>query len=206
MKNLIIIILCFASFTSASQNSKVDFDGSKWQAPYKLIVPAGWSVERFLIPIDFAPEIHYEGVEDLRFTPGWGNVQSNEYWTYAFLWYLDSTQVMDEKIIENNLKEYYTGLVGRNIKPRSIPAEKVIPVKTSFKKTTTSEGDLQTYSGEVYMLDYMEQKTITLNCIVHLRSCNGENKTFVFNEISPKPFTDEIWKTLNQLWSDFKCK
>src|SRR5665213_62704 len=120
MKNLIIALLCLTSLASFGQTSKVEFDGNKWNAPYNLNFPKGWDVERFLIPIEFAPEIPYKGVEDIRFTPGWGNVKSDEYWTYAFLWYLDDTQKINAKIVENNLKAYYTGLVRRNIVPRKI--------------------------------------------------------------------------------------
>ncbi len=73
-------------------------------------------------------------------------------------------------ILEKNLTAYYSGLVGRNIGPRKIPAEKIIPVKASIKKIATDEGDLQTYSGSIDMLDYMAQEPITLNCIVHRHS------------------------------------
>ncbi len=60
------------------------------EAPYHLSIPKDWTIERFLITISFAPQISYKGVEDIRFTPGWGKVDSDEYWTYAFLWYLDA--------------------------------------------------------------------------------------------------------------------
>ena len=64
-------------------------EGRNWVAPYFLDVPEGWVAERFPIPIDFAPQIPYKGVEDIRFSPGWGNAFTDEYWTYCFLWYLD---------------------------------------------------------------------------------------------------------------------
>ncbi len=206
LKNLLFILLFLAALKSNGQNTNPGFDGAKWQAPYKLNVPQGWDVERFLIPIDFAPTIPYKGVEDIRFTPGWGDVKTDEYWSYAFLWYLDDKQEMDEKIIEDNLKAYYTGLVGRNIEPRKIPAEKLMPVKASIKLSGTFDADLKTFTGTIDMLDYMQQKPITLHCIVHLKSCEGENKTYVFNEISPQPFTAPIWETLNHLWTEFSCK
>ncbi len=162
-------------------------------------------MERFLIPIEFAPQIPYKGVEDIRFTPGWGDAKSHDYWTYAFLWYLDDKQELNEKIIEGNLKAYYTGLVGRNIGKRKIPAEKIIPVKASIKKVKTDKGDAKTFTGTIEMLDYMEQKPITLNCIVHQKYCTGQSKTFAFYQISPKPFTDNIWESLRQLWTSFDC-
>ena len=205
MKNITIALLLFTSLSTSGQTPKVEFDGNKWNAPYTLNFPKGWDVERFLIPIEFAPQILYKGVEDIRFTPGWGNVKTDEYWTYTFLWFLDDKSKINAKIVENNLKAYYTGLVERNIVPRKIPADKLVTVKTEIKKVKTDKGDLKTFRGTIYILDYMEQKPITLNCIVHLKSCSGQNKTFIFNEISPKPYSDNIWQSLNQLWTDFSC-
>lgn len=206
MKNLIIIILCLTSLSIHAQEVKTEFDGHKWEAPYTLSIPKGWTIERFLIPISFAPQIPYKGVEDIRFTPGWGNVKTEEYWTYAFLWYLDGSPKTDAKIIARNLKAYYTGLIEVNRESHKVPVEKIIPVLTSFKETQAGKEDLKTFTGTIEMLDYMQQKPITLNCIVHLRSCLQENKTILFYELSPKPLTHNIWLSLNQLWLNFKCK
>jgi len=205
MKNLIIAVLCFSSFTTLAQTPKTAFDGKNWMAPYTLNIPKGWDVERFLIPIEFAPQIPYKGVEDIRFTPGWGNAKSDEYWSYAFLWYLDGSPETTAEIVATNLKAYYTGLVGRNIVSRKIPADKLVSIKTAVKQVKTDKGDIKTFRGTVYMLDYMEQQPITLYCIVHLKSCPGKNKVFIFNEISPKPYSDTIWQSLNQLWTEFSC-
>jgi hypothetical protein len=190
---------------SIAQDTKTQFDGHKWEAPYTLDVPKGWDVERFLIPIEFAPQIPYKGVEDIRFTPGWGNAKTAEYWTYAFLWYLDGSQKMNSKIIENNLKSYYEGLIGRNIEPRKIPADKLFPVRTDFKKVKTQAGDLETFRGTIHMLDYMEQKPITLYSTVHVKTCPSQAKTFIFNEISPQKYSDAVWQSLDQLWTNFNC-
>jgi hypothetical protein len=205
MKILIIILLGIHSLTACGQTSDAEFDGKKWEAPYTLSFPQGWDVERFLLPASFAPAIKYKGVEDIRFAPGWGKAKSEEYWTYAFLWYLDGSVKTNAKIVAQNLTAYYTGLVGSNIEPRKIPVAKLITVKTDIQKVKTEMGDLKTFHGTIYMLDYMEQKPITLNCIVHLKSCAGQNKTYIFYEISPKPYTDKVWNGLNLLWTDFNC-
>ncbi|HMJ46198.1 MAG TPA: hypothetical protein VK498_02660, partial [Ferruginibacter sp.] len=133
-------------------------------------------------------------------------VKSDEYWTYAFLWYLDGTAKTDTKIIAGNLKAYYTGLIAANADSYKVPAGMITPVITAFKKVPNDTGDLETYNGTIEMLDYMQQKPITLNCIVHLRLCPEEKKTIMFYELSPKPLTHKVWSDLNQLWTDFKCK
>ena len=206
MRNIIIAMFCFTAVNVSAQTPQVAFDASKWNPPYSLDIPKGWGVERFLIPIEFAPQIPYQGIEDLRFTPGWGDSTTNEYWAYSFLWYLYGKPETSAKIIEENLKLYYTGLIGRNIEKRKIPADKIFTPKTSFKEIKTSSGDLKTYQGTIYMLDYMQQKPISLNCMVHLKACETlKEKTLIFYEISPKPLTDSIWRLLNKLNTSFSC-
>ena len=129
-------------------------------------------------------------------------MKNDEYWTYAFLWWLDGSPNLDAAIIETNLKAYYAGLAEAN----NVPAEKQIPVKTNFKETKTAKGDLKTFSGTIEMLDYMTQKPLTLNAVVHLRRCKEENKTVVFYQLSPKSTTHNNWLSLNKLWLNFKCK
>jgi len=204
MKILAFMILGIFSVELSGQEIKPEFDGHKWEAPYSLPVPKDWTTERFLIPINFAPQIPYKGVEDIRFTPGWGKVTSDEYWSYAFLWYLEGDVKLDPEIIDNNLNAYYTGLIASN--GSSTPREEAIPVVTSFKEVTKDTGDVKTFIGTIKMMDYMEQKQLVLNCKVHLKSCPGENKTYVFYELSPKPLTHNIWQSLDKLWLDFKCK
>ena len=207
MKKLFIPLFCILFISSQAQEPTAAFDGHSWEAPYHLPVPEGWGIERFLIPIGFAPAITYKGVEDIRFTPGWAKPTSDEYWTYAFLWYLDGKININEKIIEQNLKSYYTGLYAINT-PDSTKAAvgKLQPVVTAFQTIATTSGDLATYSGTIHMVDYLQQKPITLNCIVHYRLCTETNKTIVFYELSPQPFTHSNWKSLNQIWLNFTCK
>jgi hypothetical protein len=204
MKSLLVLQLCVLIRVAFGQVS-TEFDGNNWKAPYELNAPQDWGIERFLIPIEFAPQIPYKGVEDVRFTPGWGKPTSDEYWSYAFLWYLDGSPTTNEKIIEGNLNSYYTGLIGRNITRRKIPAEKIFPVNASIKEVITENGDRKTYRGTIEMLDYMEQKPIVLNCVVHLKSCSEQNRTFILHEISPKPLKDNVWRNLERLSEDFKC-
>ena len=203
MRNSLCAVVLLLFLKSSGQNAK-EFDGKKWEAPYVLDTLKGWDVERFLIPISFAPSIPYKGVEDIRFTPGWSKKTTDEYWSYAFLWYLDGTPTFDANTIENNLKAYYTGLIKVNTDPAKI-TDKLFPVTSSIKSRITEKGDLKTFEGSVRMLDYMSQQPITLNFVIHIRSCEGKDKTFVFHEISPMPYSADVWKRLHQLWTNFKC-
>lgn len=204
MKKGLVILLHLFSLSVIAQEEKPVFDGHKWEALYTLPIPKDWTIERFPVPISFAPQISYKGVEDIRFTPGWAKVNSEQYWSYAFLWYLDGAVKTNSRTIERNLKAYYTGLIAAN--GSKIPAEKIIPVTTSFKKIKKYKNDLSTYAGTIRMLDYMGQKRIVLQCKVHVQSCPGKNNTFIFYELSPQPLSHNTWQSLDKLWLDFTCE
>jgi hypothetical protein len=201
MKYLILLSICVASLQMHAQEV---FDGHKWEAPYQLPEPNGWGIERFPLPLSFAPQISFKGMEDIRFAPGWANAKSEWYWSYAFLWWLDGNIKASVAMLDSNLKAYYTGLVGIN--GRNIPAEKLVPVQTSFREIDKDQDDLETYLGTVRMTDYMTQQPIILNCKVHRRICDGENKTYIFFELSPQPLSHIIWSHLDKLWLGFGCK
>ena len=56
------------------------------------------------------------------------------------------------------------------------------------------------------MFDYMAKQPLVLNCKVHVKTCLGETKTFIFYELSPKPLSHSVWQSLDKLWTDFRCK
>jgi len=190
---------------ASGQEVQGEFDGKKWEAPYFLDTLKGGDIERFLIPIKFAPSIQYKGVEDIRFTPGWSKNETNEYWSYAFLWYLDSIEKLDSKIIERNLISYYNGLTNINVDKSKVDVEKLVTATASIKRRSTEQYSFQTFEGTVNILDFMTLKPISLNLLVHIRYCQAQNKTFVFYEVSPMPYADNVWKNLNRLWTNFRC-
>ena len=84
--------------------------------------------------MDFAPEISYKGFEELRFAPGWGDANSNEKWAYTILWWLDGAYPFDEKILQQNLDSYYTGLTRRRAVAEKLDMNAWKPAKARFKK------------------------------------------------------------------------
>jgi hypothetical protein len=181
------------------------FDPRTWIPPYRLAIPNGWNVERFSLPPDFAPRIIYKGVEDLRFAPGWGDSTSEEYWSYAYLWWLDGKSKTNAEDLQENLKAYYNGLVGRNIVSRKIPEGKQVPTNVDIKKLKTEANDLETYGGEIHMLDYMTLKPIVLNARIHVKNCGSQQHTAVFVGISPKPATHSVWQAFRKIGQEFQC-
>lgn len=182
------------------------FDPVNWKPPYKLNKPKGWGTEHFQVPVDFAPEIRYKGVEDIRFAPGWGDSTSAEHWSYAFLWWLKDKPVVNAATLNTYLTAYYNGLVKRNVIGRRIPAEKQVPTVVDIKKVKTLEGDVETYGGTIRMLNYMVQRPIVLHCTIHVSNCESQQRTALFFEISPQQASHAIWKQMDGLWSSFRCE
>jgi hypothetical protein len=181
------------------------FDPNTYTPVYNLPSPKNWDVERFQFPIEFAPQIPYKGIEDVRFTPGWGNKNSEEYWSYCFLWWLDPKTPIDASSLQDDLQQYYSGLVGRNIAQRKIPKEKLVPVLARIKKINSLAGDAETFSGTVSTLDYMEQEPMLLNALIHVKTCDAKNHKAVFLEISPKPASHPVWGKMNEIYAGFQC-
>jgi hypothetical protein len=173
---------------------------------YNLIVPAGWRTESFSLPPDFASQITYRGLEEVRFAPGWGDIESEEHWSYSFLWWLDGKPKVEPLILQSNLKAYYSGLVARNITSRNIPGDKIVPTIVSVKKIKTTSNDLETYNGTINMLDYHAQEPIVLNCLIHVKDIENPNHTAIYFEISPQPFSHIVWEKMNEIGDSFDTK
>jgi hypothetical protein len=176
------------------------------QSPYFLDAPANWGIEHFLIPISFAPTIAYKGVEDIRFTPGWAKKESDEYWSYVFLWYLDGNIQLDAKTIEKNLSAYYTGLLHANLDTTKTKSVQIMPAKLAVTKISTEKDATVSFEATVNTLDFLTWQPIRLHLRIHVRRCSEENKTMIFHEVSSKSYNDAVWTRLHELWRSLRCK
>lgn len=181
------------------------FNPQTYSPVYFLPVPKGWDVEKFALPPDFAKQISFKGVEELRFFPGWGDPKSEEHWSYAFLWSLDGKPDIDATVVQNNLKTLFSGLLGRNVEPRKIPKEKLFPVEVNIQNIKASPGDAKTFTGTVHMLNYITQTPMILNLRIHYKDCPDKTHTIILFEVSPKSPDHPNWKMLDQLNADFRC-
>ena len=198
----VIFAAFFLPFCTLAQTAESSHQQS--DVPYTLAVPAGWQTERFVLPPDFATAFTYAGTEDIRFTPGWGDIKSEEHWSYCYLWWLNGTPGIDANILTSNLQAYYAGLVGRNI--ANVPKEKIVPTKVTVQKTKAAAGDREAYIATINMLDYHEQKPIVLTGMIHVKKLAAKDHTAVFLEISPRLQTHPVWKKMDEIGASFAIK
>lgn len=173
---------------------------------YNFTVPGGWRMEHIPFPIPFAPTISYTGTENAYFPAGWGDKDSQDYWSYAFVWWLNGSLVPDTAAFRQNLETYYGGLLRDNIGRRNIPASKVVPVRATVSEAQADSGDTKTYTASVQTLDYMLQVPITLYCLIHVKGCGGPDHTAIVVTVSPKGPGDSIWQRFSEMNRSFGCK
>ncbi len=181
------------------------FDPNTWVAPYVFAIPTNWGVEHFALPPDFAPNMTYNGVEDIRFATGWGDSTKEDYWSYTYLWWINRNASINAINLQVNLKEYYSGLVGRNIKSRRIPADKIMQTNVKVSKIKTHANDLETYAGSISMLDYMTLKPMNLQVLIHLKECPNKEYKPVIIGVSPQLYKHQIWQQFSKINSSFHC-
>jgi hypothetical protein len=54
------------------------------------------------------------------------------------------------------------------------------------------------------MIDYMSGRRIKLFCKVHVLKCSSAN-TYILHELSPMPFTEDVWKKFDEIRNSTTC-
>jgi hypothetical protein len=193
-KSLLLFLLVFVCGKSFCQ-----------QSPYVLPLPEKWGHEQFAFPLSFAKSIPFKGNEELRFTPGWGNAASGEYWSYTYLWFIEGKPQISSDTLQNYLTVYFNGLFKINDKTKSIDAT-VSFTKTQINKVKTATNDQETYEGKISTLDFLTGKSIEFFARIHVRNYLTSNRSAILFELSPKPYSDAVWGELDSIAKGFQLK
>jgi len=185
-----------------------DANPRAWIAPYKWMQPEGWRSEVSYVPGSNSPHFPFKAIEDIRFPPGWGEAGSDEYWSVAYLFWMNAGQKIDADILQASLKTYFDDLVAGAVIRRNltIPPGTIKPVQVTIKKISAEPDDRETYTGTIATFDYLGQKQMKLNYFVHVKDCSADVHTALFLEVSPKPFDHAIWGKLKEPKQKFSCE
>ncbi len=152
-----------------------------------------WSKEIIKFPIGFAPSINYEGYEDVRFSPGWSDVNSQGFWSYMFAWHIKGNQAQTINSLEAHLKVYFDGLMNAVNKDKDLDVPKTTAVFTKAEVNSNAN-----FMGKVEMYDAFHTKAkMTLNVSVKNNYCKEKDISIIVFKLSPKPFEDALWKTFD---------
>ncbi|MEM8894468.1 MAG: hypothetical protein AAGC88_07820 [Bacteroidota bacterium] len=164
-----------------------------------MSAPEGWRPELIPFPFEFAPDIDLVGFEDIRFAPGWSDAESEQFWMYSFVWYVDAGDPMTEDGLADLFHLYYDGLMSAVLKGNGDSTEIENSLSLFVK---TEEG----FTGKIRMFDaFFSKEYITLNIKVEETFCPSNNKQIVAFDLSPKPFDDELWKQFEEIEIIVEC-
>lgn len=168
-----------------------------------LDIAQPWRSERLSFPIPFAPSLDYKGIEEVRFANGWAKQDSEEFWTYAFLWYLDEDPALTQTQLAKDIQAYFDGimnLIGTGSGLTDIPESKVTlhdKPGVVISHSNDNHPGIK-YQGEVEIFDAFFTKTKqVLNFTALSDYCPVSKKYTVLFTFSPQDRNHEIWKTLN---------
>lgn len=169
----------------------------------------GWRQETIPFPLEFAPDLPYKGVEELRFSPGMFKSDQGGYWSYAFVWWLDGHPALDASELNSSLQSYFAGLCtsvakdkGQTIDPAKISAS-LHAVAGPERKLGHA---VAAYAGTVDSYDpFVTGKPITLNLEVWVWDCDRSGKRAAMILVSPKPASAPIWSSLRKRRDAFVC-
>ena len=164
-----------------------------------LSAPDNWKSEIIPFPLGFAPSIDFVGFEDLRFSPGWKDSTSQEFWAYSFVWYIEKNSAMTESKLTEYFNSYYDGLMGVDLNDQS-DSYRIDKTLCLFIKTNEGfVGKMRVYD-KFFSKDYM-----TLNIKVKESFCPKTNKQIIFCDISPKAFDHAVWGIFDDVELSVEC-
>lgn len=183
----ILTIFVFLTISAQEQTKNQSF---------LLDAPDNWRKETLTLPLSFAPELDYKGLEFVRFSSGWGDKNSEEFWTYKFAWYLDINPNITAETLNKELKIYFDGLLNLIGKGRGLAKETIVPTKANIVRNSSKK----LFLGEVIIFDvFFTEALKTLNVKVSTKYCKITKKHIVYFEFSPQPFKHKLWKTMNKI-------
>ena len=165
-------------------------------------LPPDWRFERIDFPLPFAPELNYEGFEELGFAPGMFNAKSDTYFTYIFAMKITNDVSFDVKLLKSLLETYFRGLC------RTVAEGTDFDIDVSKISATVREDHYEAPRTRHFtvMLDSYDpfvtgkKLKLRLEMLVVERNRNDHR---IFAAVSPMPADSPVWRVLRKLKQQF---
>jgi hypothetical protein len=167
--------------------------------------PPEWRFERIDFPLSFAPELRYDGFEELRFAPGMFDAKSKTYFTYIFTMKITTEATFDAKAIKSLLETYFRGLC------KTVAKETDFKIDGSKISATVHEDHYEAKSSRHFTVTldsydpFVTGKPLKLRLeMIVVEKNKAEHR--IFAAVSPKPETSPVWKLLRKLKRRFQTQ
>ncbi len=172
------------------------------QTPQLLKQPTDWQFERFPLPPEFAPNISYKGVEELRFSPGMFVKDSPNYFTYALVAELNNINSIARDDIKNFLLEYFKGLCSSTAKERKLSIDTSKITVSVDKNASTGKGAYYNATLDIFGV-FADGAPVRLNAEIRVLNDKATSKTYIVYIASPLNKTDPVWVKLRSIQNNF---
>lgn len=171
--------------------------GQETENIHFLKADSTWVKEIINFPLSFAPDIPFEGYEDIRFSPDWSKKDSSGFWSYVFAWKINGTINPTEPMLEYYIQSYFDGLM--TIGSNSFDENNIQGTTAVFMKREALDS-ISGFRGKVATYDIRyTNKPLNFNVIVEVHSFEKEKKTIILFRLSPKGLDDAIWDKLKEV-------
>ena len=173
------------------------------EIPFSLPTPDGWRTETIPFPLGFAPELDYTGLEELRFAPGMFTAGAEDYWSYAFVWWIPLGTDPGVERLQADLEAYFFGLT--RVVARSNGFDPGNP--TYEARLSRIDGtEPARLRGRVLTFDaFAARKAVELNVRVDNVPCETEGQRALVFLLSPQPEDHAVWLSLQKIRDGFRC-
>ena len=169
-----------------------------------------WAGERIKLPPSFAPKLGVKGIEEILFAPGWRKAEEKNFFTYVFLFALESKPELTAEVLRKELLTYYIGL-SRNVmrNPKLDTSKFTVKLQALKLQEASPKGALNAkfYRAEVYWIEpFATKKFQTLHFELQTWQYKGSPFNYLFVCASPQKRSAPIWKTMRGIRASVKLK
>jgi len=198
-KLFILFILCLTMVAPLAAQETVE-------VPFYLPTPEGWRTETIPFPLDFAPELEYEGLEELRFSPGMFLENQIDFWSYAFVWWVPEETHFDAGRLQADLESYFRGLTTAVAEAREFdPGEPGYEVRLEWVETPAPNH--AQWQGTVLTFDaFATRRPVRLGVRIDIIPCPSQGRMAALFGLSPQPMRHRIWEVMDAMRQGFRCE
>lgn len=148
----------------------------------------GWTSETFALPPGFAPDLP-TGHESLRFAPGWRDPKAPDFWSYAFVMWINEP-APDKARIKELLEKYYDGLLASFAtgKQKDISGT---PARVEIVRSGTNYFEVKLHAIDAFATF----KPIELRVVIDCYS-RTDDSSVLHIHVSPQLKEHPIWRSL----------
>ena len=150
--------------------------------------PEGWRFELIPFPLEFAPTISLAGFEELLFAPGMYDPETEDFFSYVFIWQVELSDIIDNETLKQYFVDYYAGLykvVSGDKKGKSIDV--------------TLDQENNKFNGIIDWVEPFKTRQPQRLRFSGFQQICKDNTLRITVHVSPQPQNHQIWQNMQAI-------